>query len=1722
MKSPRQNRRTSTIERLERRLQFATALTISQGVHAYATLSDTTVTMTGKSELHVTGASSALPGSTIHLNSPDAWFWLDNVQPAAAQSTYLSQIRVNGAAAVQGSNVRVVQYGMGTVVIPHAPSFQPLQAFGGPNFTGSSQSFGQYTYYNTSGTLGQLNRNISSFKLKRGYMATVASQANGTGSSKVYVAQDYDLDVSLLPAKLDNAIQFVRVIPWRWVSKKGASDLAPDTLDAAWHYNWNNNLESGLEAEYVPIRQQRWWPGYPTTKQNVTSLLGFNEPNNPVEDAYKTLDNGSVDTAIAVWPELLGSGLRVGSPAVTDGGKAWLYSFMDKAIAANLRVDYIAIHNYQAGHTAASLKAWLQDVYDRYHLPIWLTEFNNGANWTTAPDPTYEQNASVIGSFIDMMDNTPWIERYSIYSNVEATRQMTYADGSLTPAGVVYKNNASPIGYVQEPVPSTNSAGRGVAQLPFNGNGLDASGYGHNGQTFGAPAYAAGQRGQAIQLDGANSYVQLPEPVARGTSFSFAAWVYWDGGANGQRIFDFSKSATSYLYLTPSNGSKLRFAIRNGGAEQVVETNPLAAGQWTHLAVTVGTGGARLYVNGSLAATNGAVTIRPGDFNPTVNYLGKSQFVTDPLFKGRLDDVLISDAALSASQVAGLMSDAPPQFSASTITRGPARQGVSFTGTIAGSASDPDAGDSVTYSKVNGPAWLTVAPDGTLSGTPTAVDRIAQEFVVAATDARGVSTSAVLIFSEYRGLAQLPMDGSVQDVSAYGNHGQAVGAPPYVAGQHGQALQFNGVDGYAQLAPNLAHGDAFSFAAWVYWDGGGSWQRIFDFGSDGSSYLFLTPSTGSGMRFAIKNGGAEQVVQTTALAPGQWTHVAVTLAAGAARIYVNGSLAATNGAVTIKPGDFDPELNYLGKSQFAVDPLFKGRLDDVLITDYALSAAQIASIASGAGMPRVATTASATPNPVVGNSVSLSVLGSDDGGEASLAYQWVVGSKPAGAADPTFSANGTNAAKNSVATFTKPGTYTLTAGIRDGNDLAIGSSVTVIVSQTLTGIAAASNAIAAGTAIAINGLDQFGEVMPVGSGAAWSSNVGSITQAGIFTAPPNGVTPATITAKVGSTTYTTTVSIVAGRGWYKADVASGASLVDSSGSGNHGALTGAYGYVPGRAGNALGLTGGAADLPDGIVSGLTDFTISGWVYLDSNPSWARIFDFGTGTSAYMFLTNNTNGTAALRYAITTSGGGGEQIITAPPLPVGAWSHVAVTLVGSVGTIYVNGVAAATNTNMSLRPANLGTTINNYLGKSQYPDPAFQGKIDDFRILAAGVNAAGVAGLRDAWRAPAIATPAAASSSTVQGATTTNLSVLGASAAGEAGLAYTWSLTGTPPAPVGYSSNGTNAARNTTVTFTQPGTYNFLVTVADATGLSVTSSVSVIVQAGAFTFTGTAAADAYRIRANGAATEVYRNDAFVQSINRSLIATMTIDALGGDDTLIVDHSVGDPTPAGGIAFNGGADNDHLVLRNAAAGAGPFAFADNSGSQQITLDGGGFTFASDIAASTSNATLNVINNATATLGAGQRLAAVNISGGGKLDLKNRHVILTGQSLDAVTALLVAGRNGGSWNGSGILTSMPPAIAPSTLTTLGIASNRTTFAKGAVSPSDVIVMYTYAGDADLNGKLDGDDYFVIDSHANAQPPAGAAWGWWHGDFDYNGRIDGDDYFLIDSSVGRQDGLL
>jgi autotransporter-associated beta strand protein len=197
---------------------------------------------------------------------------------------------------------------------------------------------------------------------------------------------------------------------------------------------------------------------------------------------------------------------------------------------------------------------------------------------------------------------------------------------------------------------------------------------------------------------------------------------------------------------------------------------------------------------------------------------------------------------------------------------------------------------------------------------------------------------------------------------------------------------------------------------------------------------------------------------------------------------------------------------------------------------------------------------------------------------------------------------------------------------------------------------------------------------------------------------------------------------------------------------------------------------------------------------------------------------------------------------------------------------------------------------------------------------------------------------------------------------------------------------------------------------------------------------------------------------------------------------------------------------------------------------TVSGGRLILATNL---TTSSSLSVVAQGSVKLasnGTSSRViktAAVSVSGQGNIDLADNKMIVTGMPIGSwngsaytdLIGLIQKGRGNGSWNGTaGVVTSMPDAIAG--LTGLGVATatqlGRTgqTFGGITLAAGDVLVMYTYGGDANLDGFVSGDDYSGIDF--NILVPGSS--GWANGDFNYDGAVTGDDYSAIDFSILAQ----
>ena len=178
--------------------------------------------------------------------------------------------------------------------------------------------------------------------------------------------------------------------------------------------------------------------------------------------------------------------------------------------------------------------------------------------------------------------------------------------------------------------------------------------------------------------------------------------------------------------------------------------------------------------------------------------------------------------------------------------------------------------------------------------------------------------------------------------------------------------------------------------------------------------------------------------------------------------------------------------------------------------------------------PTIAAAASANPNPVTGSTTALSVLGADDNGEASFTYTWATTGTPP--ASVSFSANGTNRAKNTTAAFTAAGTYSFQVTVKDQGNLTVASAVSLTVNRTLTSIvvapASATVITSATQQFTATARDQFSTNMPFQPSFTWTvSGGGTVSAGGLFTAGTSAGGPYTIQAASGGIYGAATITV---------------------------------------------------------------------------------------------------------------------------------------------------------------------------------------------------------------------------------------------------------------------------------------------------------------------------------------------------------------------------------------------------------------------------------------------------------------------------------------------------------------------------------------------------------------------------------------------------------------------
>lgn len=794
--------------------------------------------------------------------------------------------------------------------------------------------------------------------------------------------------------------------------------------------------------------------------------------------------------------------------------------------------------------------------------------------------------------------------------------------------------------------------------------------------------------GTEVNLDGASGLVSLPAGLISGlTDMTIEAWVTWRGGAANQRIFDFGSSdgtsGLSYVALSPSGpGGKLRWVASTNGAGAEVALDGLAAlpvGTQVHVAVCYhpSAGQVALYVNGKRVAT-AAASLPLAAVADTHNVLGKSQYSAHPFLNARLNDLRISDTALTTPEVAASAAGGPAieaydpgafgGFSLVTTnalfswSTAPAYVVAAYANV---SAVDLSMGEGVVYDSSD-PNVITVDANGLMTARTAAGAAYISATYGGTTKSNLVNitplTTATLVhrysFEETSGSTIYDSIGTAHGTVVNPSAPLLPATTNYAVGGGRLTLIQGGTNPAYVNLPNglissLTNG---TFECWVTYSNSASWARVFDFGistggedlnNGGVNYIFLAAQ--NPIRFAYKplTTGENPVLAPSGyqLTNGVRMHVAVTYdtTAGLAKLFLNGrviSQAATPATNTLR--SINDKNNWLGRAQFA-DPYFKGDYFDFRIYEGPMS-------------------------------------------EPDVLASYLAG--------PDTLSTGAGAPTNLVLVLTNT-IYNTAQCIVTGRFSAPITNVVITSSPDITYTSS-------------------------------DTNIATVTPTGFVTGRRNGSAVITATYRGQQDSKTITVNLggdpLVHR--YSFSELSGTSVNDGLG-GAPGTLLGGATFNGAGQVTLNGLTA-FVNLPNGLVSSLSSATLEAWVTWNAGANNQHLFDFGANTggednqgtpTSFVYYTPLANGGAA-RFTSSEY----RMVNGYAPQLSGSQAHVAVTYdgVGGIAKLYLNGRLVGYKA-VTL-PLSAVSDVNNWLGRSQsLLDPYFGGTINEFRIYRTNLS-----------------------------------------------------------------------------------------------------------------------------------------------------------------------------------------------------------------------------------------------------------------------------------------------------------------------------------------------------------------------------------------------------------------
>ncbi|MHC4474593.1 MAG: LamG domain-containing protein [Planctomycetota bacterium] len=441
----------------------------------------------------------------------------------------------------------------------------------------------------------------------------------------------------------------------------------------------------------------------------------------------------------------------------------------------------------------------------------------------------------------------------------------------------------------------------------------DISGRGYNGKVHGAKLVRDDVLGPAMQFDGQDDHISIPDVHLE--HFTFSAWATpFDASLNNRRLFLLGDDKAFYsvegnthnglsVYVTPDTSTNEYNWKFPGGA-------------WTHVTVTYDGAEVSIYRNGRLTERQSNAGAEGIQGTVYIAGLAKNRH-SDRVWDGMIDEVALFNRALSETEVeqlylmTGEMTEPIPVEE--TDQDVPEAENIPEASTV-----EPQEEESEHFEDVRADGYPVRG--GYSSVGQVVPSRLHQNLVV--------------YYSFYGGSDP----GTVTDISGRGNHGRVHGAEYVNDDALGQAMDFDGEDDFISM-PQM-YLQQFSFSAWVAAsdvEPSVNNRRIFQV-DDGERYFAVEGNSGGGVTFNSTGGhGTEHSEYNWKFEEGIWTHIVVTYDGQEVNIYKFGTLTEI-GVVDLARGiDGQGYIGGIGRHEDA----WNGTIDEVAIFDRVLTEQEV-------------------------------------------------------------------------------------------------------------------------------------------------------------------------------------------------------------------------------------------------------------------------------------------------------------------------------------------------------------------------------------------------------------------------------------------------------------------------------------------------------------------------------------------------------------------------------------------------------------------------------------------------------------------------------------------------------------------------------------------------------------------------------------------------------------